>query len=95
MGEITKYLTPIVKGIVTREFGLLPKPKDKSELVRANNRALYIVEELFEISAVTETNRVYSTTNPSDYVDVTEKTQVTMESTNGGAKRFNYISVNG
>ena len=95
MGEITKYLTPIVKGIVTREFGLLPKPKDKTELGRANNRALYIAEELYEISSVTEVNRVYSTTSPSDDVDVTEKVQVTMESSKGGAKRYNYLPVNG
>lgn len=94
MGDITRHLTPIVKGIVTREFGLLPEPEDKSEIGRANNRVNYISEELYEVANVTVTNQVVSTQDPSVHVDVTEKTQVTMESSKGGAQRWNFLSVN-
>ncbi len=94
MGDITKYLTPIVKNIVTSEFGLLGEPTARTELARASNRVNYIAEELWEVSSVTETNQVFSTADPSVYVEVTEKIQVTMDSSLGGAKRFNYIPVN-
>jgi hypothetical protein len=95
MGEITRHLTPIVESILRKNGVGLDKAKEKNPLTAKSGRASYIVEERYEIANTTSVNRVYSTEDPSVWVDVTEKTLVDMESSKGGVSRDHYLEVNG
>lgn len=95
MSELQNYLVGIVANGLKKKGALLGAAAEPAQIERRSNRVGYITEERYEIESTTEVNRVFSTTNPTEYIDVTEKITVIMESSKGGATRDHYLSVNG